>query len=189
MPRNLNPFTPRQIRFVEAIRNQLCDISDPDSPMITNDDYEWRTETTKEFGKIPKIRFRPFSSRTKADIVTQAGLTNKNREEAIDKIREKYGLKKDQFTKARLFESEWNNLMVKALRAIKTVAYLNAMFATPRQTMSDPLKILQDIALTEFSSLNTQSKKPVYPSKSAQSSETPQNKHFKPYSQLLNELE
>ena len=189
MPRNLTPFTPRQVRFIEAIRNQLCDISDPDSPMITDDDYEWHTTTTKDFGKIPKISFKPFSSRTKADIVTQAGLSSKNREDAIDKIRDKYGLKKDQFTKARLFESEWNSLMVKARRAVITVAYLNAMFATPGQTMSDPLKILQDITLSEFSSSNIQPKKPVYPSKSAQSSETPKNKHFKPYSQLLNELE
>ena len=151
MPRNLTPFTPRQIRFIEAIRNQLCNSSDPDSPMITDDDYEWHTTTTKDFGKIPKISFKPFSSRTKADIVTQADLTNKKREDDIDKIREKYGLKKDQFTKARLFESEWNSLMVKARRAVITVAYLNAMFATPGQTMSDPLKILQDITLTEFS--------------------------------------
>ena len=178
MARNNNPFTVRQIRFIEAIRQTLTEISDPDSPFIS-EDYEWRCLVTNYFGKIPKLHFKPFSSQTKAEIIAKAGLSNPDREKATDQIRAKYGFKKGQYTQARLFESEWNNLMHKTLRAVKTIAYINAMFASEGQTISEPIKMMYDIALADLP-INS-IKKPI----ANKTAKTPENRNLKPYNQIL----
>jgi hypothetical protein len=53
--RNPQPFTERQIRFLEAIREKIRQINDPDPDIITHESYEFNIEQTKQFGKIPKI--------------------------------------------------------------------------------------------------------------------------------------
>ena len=182
MVRNHNPFTARQLRFIAAIRETLTEISDPENPFIS-EHFEWRCQTTNNFGKTVKIHFQPFSSRTKAEIVDKAGLIHPNQEAATDQLRAKYGLKKDQFTKARLFESEWNNLIHKAKRAVKTIAYLNMMFAEDGENIAEPIKIMQDIALAELSLAPI--KKAIHPPKTAKTAE---KRHHKPYNQILAEL-
>ena len=64
--RNPQPFTERQIRILETIREKIQQINDPDPDIITHESYEFHIEQTKQFGKIPKIRFRPNSGQIKA---------------------------------------------------------------------------------------------------------------------------
>ena len=117
MARNHNPFTERQLNLLKVLRDRLSEITDPEPQIITHEDFEWHRVSTKEFGRIPKIRFQPSSTRIKADLVQQAGLINKEREKEAGEIRMKYGIRETKNRHARLFESEWNNIMIKAKKS------------------------------------------------------------------------
>jgi hypothetical protein len=148
--RNQNPFTDRQIRLLEAIRDKIRQINDPDPEIITHESYRWFTEQTKQFGKIPKIRFHPKSCQIKAELIEKAGLVDGTRQEQISQIRRKYGIRKARNGLANLFESEWNNIMLKAKKATFTVALLNLLFSTEHQTVSEPIAFLQQIVMDEY---------------------------------------
>ena len=110
MIRNPNPFTPRQLRLLEAIQEKILEINDPEPEIITHGSYEWYTEQTRQFGKIPKIRFYPNSCLAKAEIIEKAGVVDKSRQQEIAQILENIGIKRprDKISRirARLFESE-----------------------------------------------------------------------------------
>ena len=110
MIRNPNPFTPRQLRLLEAIQEKILEINDPEPEIITHGSYEWYTEQTRQFGKIPKIRFYPNSCLAKAEIIEKAGLVDESRQQEIAQLRENIGIKRprDKISRirARLFESE-----------------------------------------------------------------------------------
>ena len=148
--RNPNPFTDRQIRLLEAIREKLRQINDPDPEIITNESYEFHTELTKQFGKIPKIRFRPNSGQVQAEIIKSANLIDESQTEKKADIRKKHGIREARNSKANLFESEWNNIMLKLKKATFTAAYINQLFATGRQRLSDPIQLLQSIVMEEY---------------------------------------
>jgi len=57
--RNPNPFTTRQLHLLQAVHEKIKAINDPDPDVITHEIYEFTTSATKDFGKIPKITFRP----------------------------------------------------------------------------------------------------------------------------------
>jgi len=149
MLRNPNAFTARQIRFLEAVRERIREINDPDPEVITNESYEFNIEQTKQFGKIPKIRLRPNSCQIKSELVEKAGLVDKARQEQISHIRERYGIEKARNGLANLFESEWNNIMFKAKKAAFTLAFINQRFSTARQRVADPIVALQHIIMEE----------------------------------------
>lgn len=193
MIRNTNPFTERQIRLLGAIQEKICEINDPDPEIITNDSYEWFTEQTKQFGKIPKIRFYPNSCLTKAEIVQKADLIDESRHQEIVQVRQKIGIKrprdKESRIRARLFESEWNNIMLKAKKATFTVALINQLFCSIGQTISEPIEHLQSIVMDEYSpqikakrnDINDKENKKRGP-------QTNDHKTFRPYDEELGEV-
>ena len=156
MLRNPNPFTARQTRLLEAVRERIREINDPDPEIITNESYEFNIEQTKQFGKIPKIRFRPNSCYIKAELVEKAGLVDKIRQDQISQIRQKYGIKKARNGLANLFESEWNNIMFKAKKAAFTLAFINQRFSAASQRVADPILGLQQIIMEECCSSQMQ---------------------------------
>ena len=148
--RNIYPFTSRQLRFLEAIRSKLVQITDPDPEFITHETFEFKIKQTKQFGQLPAIVFKPHSNQIKAEIVREAGLIDKNREAALQKIRDKYGIHAQRHKEARLFNAEWDNLMLKVKKAVYASAWINKLFATERQVVSAPIKILQQIVMQEY---------------------------------------
>ena len=152
MTRNPNAFTARQIRFLEAVRERIREINDPDPEIITNESYEFSIEQTKQFGRIPKIRFRPNSCQIKAELIEKAGLVDEARQNQISIIRQKYGIRKARNGLANLFESEWNNIMFKAKKAAFTLAFINQRFSAASQRVADPIDALQQIIMAEHTS-------------------------------------
>ena len=189
MVRSHDPFTKRQLLFLEALRNKICDITDPEPEILTHEDYAWHYEQTKEFGRIPKIRFKPYSTRIKAEIMKNASLVSKDKEIALEKMRKKYGINSDKYSRARNFESEWNSLMVKALRAMKVLARLNSMFAAKGQSVSDLVKMLQEIVLAESFTSKNHSKKQIFQTTISETAEKPKFKRERPYNEVLEGLE
>ena len=85
-PRNLNPFTDRQLRLLETVREKIRQLNDPNPEIIHHESFEWFIEQTRQFGKIPKIRFRPHCCQIKAELIESAGLVDKVKEEQISQI-------------------------------------------------------------------------------------------------------
>jgi hypothetical protein len=170
MIRNSNPFTPRQLRLLEAIQEKIFEINDPEAEIITNESYEWYAEQTKQFGKIPKIRFYPNSCLAKSEIIEKAEIIDEAKQQENKKLREKLiGIDtprdKESRIQARLFESEWNNIMLKAKKATFTVGLINQLFCLTQQTISDPVEHLQRIVMDEYSPQIDSSKRNCYPKK------------------------
>jgi hypothetical protein len=187
--RNPNPFTIRQIHLLEAIREKIRQINDSDAEVVVIESLEWRTEQTRQFGKIPKIRFKPYSSQIKAEILRQAKLIDEAKEKEIVQIRQKYGVRAAKNKEARLFESEWNNIMFKIKKATFTVGFLNQLFSDPNQKVSEPIRIMQHIVMDEFSPLINAKREPMGPYDVSKPAETLKNKGLKPYDQKIDELE
>lgn len=147
--RNSNPFTKRQIDFIVALNNRITAINDPDPEVITHESYLWQIELTRQFGKIPKIKFFPHSCQIKAEIIKNAGLIDKSRDHELSVTRQKYGIKASKYREARLFEAELNNIMLKLKKAVYTVGYINNLFTVDGSQIADPLALLQQIVMDE----------------------------------------
>ena len=194
MIRNPNPFTERQLRLLKAIQKKINEINDPDPEIITHESYEWFTEQTKQFGKIPKIRFYPNSCLAKTEIIEKAGLLNELRQQEITQLRQNIGIKKprDKISRirARLFESEWNNIMLKAKKATFTIALINQLFCSMDQTISEPIEHLQSIVMDEYSPQIKTKRDAIHGKEKEKSkSETQENTGIKPYDEELAQLE
>ena len=194
MIRNPNPFTEKQTRLLEAIQKKISEINDSDPEIITHETYEWFTQQTKQFGQIPKIRFYPNSCLTKAEILEKAGLINESRQQEIAQLRQNIGIKKprDKISRirARCFESEWNNIMLKAKKATFTVALINQLFCSNDQTISEPIEHLQRIVMDEYSpQIKTEREDLNGTEKEKRRSETQENTGNKPYDEELAEIE
>ena len=187
MVRNLNPFTGRQTKFLQVIREKIRQISDPDPDIITHESYEFCIKNTKHFGKIPKLRFKPKSSQIKAEIVQKAGLVDENREAEIAEIRGKYGVQKARNGLAMLFESEWNNIMVKLKKSVFVAGYINQLFATEHQTLSEPTLLTQWIVKSEYAPQIGAKRKPIIQGQEAGRGE--KSEDFKRYDEELAEVD
>ncbi|MFC1814106.1 hypothetical protein ACFL03_15590 [Thermodesulfobacteriota bacterium] len=187
--RNPNPFTSRQIRFLEAIREKIREINDPDSEIITNESYTFHSEQTKQFGKITKIRFGPNSCQTKAEVIEKAGLIDESKNAKKAEIRKKFGLREARNSKANLFESEWNNIMLKVKKAVFTAGYLNQLFATGQQIVSDPIALFQQIVMEEYVEQIKVNKKQIHHPETIKTVETQVISRIRPYDQELEGLE
>ena len=154
MIRKQSPFTKRQIRLLEAIQKKMKEINDPEKSYISHESYLFKVKQTKQFGKIPKIVFTPHGTQIKADIIRNAGLVNKSRDREIEQIRTKIGFTnprdKEHRILARLFEAEWNNIMLKAKKSTFTVALINNLFATGSEQVASPVLLLQGIVMDEY---------------------------------------
>lgn len=147
--RNCNAFTDRQFKLLNALNAKIAEIDDPDPGFITHESYEWRVEQTKQFGKIPKVKFYPHSCQIKASIIRSAGLENAEREKELSNIRHRYGIRESQHGHARLFEAEFNNIMLKVKKAVYTVGFINNLFTGDGGQVAAPLALLQQIVLEE----------------------------------------
>ena len=194
MIRNPNPFTQRQIQLLKAIREKIHEINAPDPEIITDESYEWFTAQTKQYGRIPKIRFYPNSCLIKSEIIEKAGLINESRQQERMRLREKIiGIDapkdKESRIKARLFESEWNNIMLKAKKATFTVGLINQLFCSTQQTVSDPIEHLQHIVRDEYSpQISTSRKGYCAKKKEMRKTEVFPPKNYRPYDQELREI-
>ena len=187
--RNLNPITDRQIRLLEAVRDKICQINDPDPEVIIDESYEFHVVATKQFGKIPKIRFTPNSCHIKAELAKKSGIIDESKEMEIVCLRHLYGVTGARNSRARLFEEEWNNMMLKAKKAAFTVALINQLFATMDQTASKPIQLLQQIIMDEYAPQIKAKKDPIGKSKCPKASNSIENEGIKPYDQELSEHE
>ena len=187
--RNPNPFTARQTRLLEAVREKICQINDPDPEIITHESYGWRIEQTKQFGKIPKIRFRPNSCQIKAELIEKAGLVDEARQEQISQLRRKYGIRKARNGLANLFESEWNNIMLKVKKATFTLALANLLFSKETETVSVPVALLQQIVMDEYAPRIKGRKEPIHSHFTPEKSEPHEKGGIRPYDEELAELD
>jgi len=187
--RNQNPYTDRQIRFLKAIREKIHQINDPDPEIITHESYDFHIELTKQFGRIPKIRFTPNSCQIKEEIVEKAGLVDESKEKEISQIRQRYGIRKARNSLANLFESEWNNIMLKAKKATFTLALANMIFSSQHETMAVPVMLLQEIVMDEYANHIKAKKEPIHPYGEKETSKTGEISEIKPYNHELAELD
>ncbi len=187
--RNLHSFTERHVRFLTAIRDKVNAIDDPDADIIHHEFYQFHVQQTREFGKIPKIRFKPHSCQVKAELIGNAGFHDEAREKVLVMLRQKYGIATARNKESRLFEAEWNNIMLKLKKATFTVALINQFFSRGDQWVSEPIRLMQNIVLEEFSTLTSSNKKPVLKHDALRSPEKPKINEIKPYDQQLAELD
>jgi hypothetical protein len=141
-----NPFTVRQINLLKTLSTKLQDI---DNRLITHVSYQWKTQPTRCFGKIPKISFTPHSCYVKAQIIQDSGIHSAIDEQTITLLRKKYGIKKVRYSQARLFESELNNIMLKIKKALHTLAFINNLFSDKDTLVAEPIGMLQQIVMEE----------------------------------------
>ncbi|MFC1590961.1 hypothetical protein ACFL43_00385 [Thermodesulfobacteriota bacterium] len=187
--RNPNPFTPRQLRLLEAFRNRLVAITDPDPDIITHESYSWASKLTKTFGSIPTIIFKPqgSSNRIKAEIIRAANLTDPGKDLELKKIRKQYGITERKHKEARLFNAEIDQLMFNIKKHIYASAFLNRLFVTKYQKLSDPITLMQNIIMTEFKADLGKKTDPIHNDSPEQQKE--ENETESSYSQELMEAD
>lgn len=186
MIRNKNPFTDRQLRLLDSIRQKILEIEDPNPDVIRHDRYEFYTTVTKRYGKIVKIRFMPLSRSTaiKAELAGRAKLFNKTKREQLEKIRKKYSIKAARNTDAMLFEEEWNNLMIRLKRYIYFSGIFNQYFTTGKEQLARPIKLIQQIVLEEYPLIKAK-RDPIH----TENPETSEFRRIRPYTDELAEYQ
>ncbi len=134
MPHNPNPFTPYQERFIAALRNKLIEIRDPGKDIDDSRDFEFYLEHTKKLGTIPKIRFRPNTLAIKEEIMNDMGYIP---------IAKKDHWRARRNNAANAFDSYWNNLIFRLVKAGKLIARFNQMFTEERSEVSTLIQLVQ----------------------------------------------
>ncbi|MDZ7760123.1 MAG: hypothetical protein U5L00_07705 [Desulfovermiculus sp.] len=156
--RNLNPFTARQVKLLKAIHTRDQEIKDPDKGYISFESLSFSLESTKQFGRIPKIRFSPSAQSMKSEIMGCADLTqsvSKDRKSSLASLRQNISYtaqskpKNDTQRLADVFDKEWDNIMLKAKKAMFTIAFLNHLFAGNEQ-IAEPVRLLQGAVMEEY---------------------------------------
>jgi len=184
-----NPFTDRQLRLLETIRERLRAINDPDPEVITNEGFSWDVELTSEFGRIPKLKFHTQATRIKAELIQEACPMPEAKEKELAQIRAKYGLQGAKYKDACRFESDFNCIMLKVKKAMTTVAMVNQMFATEDQAVSDPIRLLQEIVNIEYGSMVKAPKEPIHQPKDTTPAEKQEIEGIEPYDAQLAQTE
>lgn len=134
MPHNPNPLTPLQERFLSAIRNKHIEMRNPHKEVEDYKSFDFYLEHTKNFGTIPKIRFKPNSLAVKEEIMLEIGYVP---------IVKKDHWRTRRNAAAKVFDSHWDNLMFRLVKAGRMLAQINQMFAEDRQTVSNLITLLQ----------------------------------------------
>jgi len=88
-----------------------------------------------------------------------------------------------------LFESEWNNLMLKAKKAAATLAIINSLFTTRSQTVAAPIQQLQGIVMEEYAAHIKAAKEPIPDDKDFKMANPKDSEGIKSYAEQLAELE
>ena len=134
MPFNPNPLTHFQAKLLEAIRDKLIEIRDPDKDVLDDRVYEFYLQNTKKFGPIPKIRFKPNALDIKQEIMIKAGYTP---------VTKKLSYKMQRNASASAFDKHWDAMMSGLIKSAKRIALFNQTFALDGQEVSDLIKLVQ----------------------------------------------
>lgn len=109
-------------------------LDDPDRELIEPTTYQLVVESTKRYGPIPKISFRPNSLAVKEEIMDQAGYAPVS---PIDHWRDK------REAGACAFDKTWDSIMFQLVKAGRRLAIVNQIFTTQDQDVSDIVRALQ----------------------------------------------
>ena len=131
---NPNPLTHFQTKLLEAIRDKLVEIRDPDKEELDDRTLEFYLQNTKKFGPIPKIRFKPTALDIKQEIITKAGYTP---------VTKKSSHKAQRNAAASAFDKHWDAMMSGLVKSAKRIAIFNQTFALDGQEVSDLIKFVQ----------------------------------------------
>jgi len=134
MPRNQNPFTDKERRFLESLRSELAQIRDPNKEIDDCQDFSFSVQQTAKFGSIPKIRFTANSLAVKERIMTEAG---------YEPVTDKSGWKARRDAAASAFDKTWDALMFKLVKAGKVMATFNQMLTMEGQAVSELITLVQ----------------------------------------------
>lgn len=107
---------------------------DPHKDVEDYKSFEFYIEHTKKFGTIPKIRFRPNSLAVKEEIMAEVGYMPFTKKDHWRARRN---------AAAKVFDSHWDNLMFRLVKAGRMLAQFNQMSAEDRQTVSALITLLQ----------------------------------------------
>ena len=131
---NPNPLTHFQAKLLEAIRDKLIEIRDPDKEVLDDRTYEFYLQNTKKFGPIPKIRFKPNALDIKREIMIKAGYTP---------VTKQLLYKMQRNASASAFDKHWDAMMSGLIKSAKRIAIFNQTFALSGQEVSDLIKLIQ----------------------------------------------
>ena len=131
---NSNPLTHFQTKLLEAIRDKLIEIRDPDKEVLDDRTFEFYLQNTKKFGPIPKIRFKPNALDIKQEIMTKAGYTPVTKQSSH---------KAQRNASASAFDKHWDAMMSGLVKSAKRIAIFNQTFALDGQEVSDIIRLLQ----------------------------------------------
>lgn len=134
MPRNPNPFTKKERRFLESLRAELSRIRDPDKVIDDSQDFSFSLQQTQKFGVIPKIRFNANSLATKERIMNEAGYAP---------VTKKSSWRAKRDAAASAFEKTWDALMFKLVKAGKVMATFNQALTMEGQAVSELITLVQ----------------------------------------------
>ncbi|CAB1061185.1 hypothetical protein D1BOALGB6SA_5958 [Olavius sp. associated proteobacterium Delta 1] len=151
-PPNLSPFTSRRQKFMHALSEVLRELDDPEREDVSTI-YEYRSENTKTFGSIPKLKFLPFGKDCymKAEVMRRAGLVNQELQDKVKQLRKDLGFKgardEEHRILARRFESYWNNWMHQITKATKALSYTNYALCKQGQRLAKPVRLIQQTTM------------------------------------------
>lgn len=174
MPRNPNPFTERQLKLVSSLRETLQFL------LETGRDYEFKLKRTKQFGLIPTIQFSNNAQDIKTEIINNAGLYDEERKQKLREIQEKFGVRARVDHEARLFNSEFDNLIFALKKHLYAIALITNQFAGLRPDDSERFfSLLQESVLRDFAQdfPSKPSKKDIQPT-------SPQNSYLEELKEL-----
>ena len=134
MPRNQNPFTDKERRFLESLRSELTRIRDPNKEIDDCQDFSFSLQQTAKFGPIPKIKFTANSLAVKERIMAEAG---------YEPVTEKSDWRAKRNAAASAFDKTWDALMFKLVKAGKVMAASNQMLTMEGQAVSELITLVQ----------------------------------------------
>ena len=134
MPLNPNPFTKKELLFLESLRAELSRIRNPDKEIDERQDFSFYLQQTKKFGLIPKIKFGSNILATKERIMAEAG---------YEPVIEKRAWRAKRNASASAFDKTWDGLMFKLVKAGKVMTTFNQMLTMEGQGVSELITILQ----------------------------------------------
>jgi hypothetical protein len=134
MPLNPNPFTEKELMFLESLRSELSHIRDPHKEIDDTQDFSFYLQQTKKFGPIPKIKFTSNSLAAKERIMTNA---------SYEPVTEKSGWRANRNASASAFDKTWDGLMFKLVKAGKVMTTFNQQFTLEGQGVSELITLVQ----------------------------------------------
>lgn len=172
-------------KFIKAVVKKLKELDDPYPEVITHEGYQYSFRFVNKYRrKLPWITFTPYGSdtRIKAEIMRRAGLeiSDEHLKKVID-LRIKHGLERKNISKnnllAKKFRKRWNSYWNEKAKAIEALQEAQLQFSKPYETIAEPISLMMDEKLHINSKCHSQN------------AETVNLKGYKPYNEMLDELQ